>query len=148
LAREQERAEQARAAAAGPSPQEELDQLSRQRWAAVQHTLGRRRQRVEQAEAKRHCPGRRGRLSAIRVFVCKSVLYGAFVWARRALAHQKRRFPARADAAKRDAAGKQTAAAAAALGSELELELNKTFGEVGGSPPGSPLAAGGGNAPT
>jgi predicted glutamine amidotransferase len=38
----------------------------------------------------------RGRLSAISVFLCKSVLYGAFVWARRALKHQKRRFPARA----------------------------------------------------
>jgi hypothetical protein len=43
------------------------------------------------------CPGRqRGRLSAISVFLCKSFLYGAFVWARRALKHQKRRFPARA----------------------------------------------------
>ena len=37
-------------------------------------------------------PGRRGRLSALRVFLCKSVLYGAFVWARRVLNHQKRRF--------------------------------------------------------
>ena len=37
-----------------------------------------------------------GRLSAIRVFLCKSVLYGAFVWARRALNSRKRRFPARA----------------------------------------------------
>jgi hypothetical protein len=41
------------------------------------------------------CRGR-GRLSAISVFLCKSVLYGAFVWARGALKHQKRRFPARA----------------------------------------------------
>jgi hypothetical protein len=41
---------------------------------------------------------RPGRLSAIGIFVCKSVLYGAFVWARRALNVQKRRFPARADA--------------------------------------------------
>jgi hypothetical protein len=32
-----------------------------------------------------NCPGRRGRLSAPSVFLCKSVLYGAFVWARRAL---------------------------------------------------------------
>ena len=38
----------------------------------------------------------RGRLSALRVFLCKSVFYGAFVWARRALNSQKRRFPARA----------------------------------------------------
>jgi hypothetical protein len=37
-----------------------------------------------------------GRLSALRIFLCKSVLYGAFVWARRALKHQKRLFPARA----------------------------------------------------
>jgi hypothetical protein len=37
-----------------------------------------------------------GRLSALRVFLSKSILYGAFVWARRALNSQKRRFPARA----------------------------------------------------
>ena len=37
-----------------------------------------------------------GRLSALSVFLCKSVLYGAIVWARRALNSQKRRFPARA----------------------------------------------------
>jgi hypothetical protein len=41
-------------------------------------------------------PGRRGRLSAISVFLCKSVLYGAFVWARKVLKHQKHWFPARA----------------------------------------------------
>ena len=46
-----------------------------------------------------HCPGRRGHLSAISVFLCKSVLYGTFVWARRVLNNQKRRFPARAVAA-------------------------------------------------
>jgi hypothetical protein len=40
----------------------------------------------------RTCPGRR-RFSAIRVFLRKSVSYGAFVWARRARKHQKRRFP-------------------------------------------------------
>jgi cation diffusion facilitator family transporter len=39
----------------------------------------------------------RGRLGAISVSLCKSVVYGAFVWASRALKHQKRRFPARAD---------------------------------------------------
>ena len=39
-----------------------------------------------------------GRLSAISIFLCKSVLYGAFVWAHRVLNHQKRRFPARAGA--------------------------------------------------
>jgi carboxypeptidase Taq len=35
-------------------------------------------------------------LSALNVFLCKSIFYGAFVWARRALNIQKRRFPARA----------------------------------------------------
>ena len=43
-----------------------------------------------------NCPGRRGRLIALSVFLCKSVLYGAFVWVRQALKHQKLRFPARA----------------------------------------------------
>ena len=43
-----------------------------------------------------HCLGPPGRLSAISVFLCKSILYGAFVWARRALNSRKRRFPARA----------------------------------------------------
>jgi hypothetical protein len=38
---------------------------------------------------------RRGRLSGLSVFLCKSVC-GAFAWARRALNSQKRRFPARA----------------------------------------------------
>jgi hypothetical protein len=37
-----------------------------------------------------------GRLSALRVFLWKSILCGGFVWARRALKHRKRRFPARA----------------------------------------------------
>ena len=43
-----------------------------------------------------NCPGRPGRLSGLSVFHSKSVLYGAFVWARRALNDPKRRFPARA----------------------------------------------------
>jgi hypothetical protein len=38
-----------------------------------------------------------GRLSALSVFLLKSILYGAFVWAHRALNGPKRRFPARAD---------------------------------------------------
>jgi hypothetical protein len=37
-----------------------------------------------------------GRLSALSVFLCKSVLYGAFVGTCRPLNRQKRRFPARA----------------------------------------------------
>ena len=32
-----------------------------------------------------HCPGAPGRLSALSVFLCESVFYCAFVWARRAL---------------------------------------------------------------
>jgi hypothetical protein len=71
---------------------------------------------------------RPGRLSAISVFLCKSVLYGAFVWARRALNIQKRRFPARADKEHdkaersgllqaRDGDGASAAAAAAGDGS-------------------------------
>jgi hypothetical protein len=42
------------------------------------------------------CSGPPGRLSALSVFLCKSVFYGAFVWACRALNSRKRRFPARA----------------------------------------------------
>ena len=41
-------------------------------------------------------PGPPSLLSAISVFLWKSVLYGAFVWARRALIGLKWRFPARA----------------------------------------------------
>jgi hypothetical protein len=37
-----------------------------------------------------------GHLSALSIFLCKSVFYDAFVWARTALNSQKRRFPARA----------------------------------------------------
>ena len=37
-----------------------------------------------------------GRSSALSAFLCKSVLYGAFVWAREVRNSQKRRFPARA----------------------------------------------------
>ena len=37
-----------------------------------------------------------GRLSDLSVFHSRSVVYGAFVWVRRALNIQKRRFPARA----------------------------------------------------
>jgi hypothetical protein len=42
------------------------------------------------------CPGCRGRLSALSIFLCESVFYGTFVWARRALNSPKRRFLARA----------------------------------------------------
>jgi hypothetical protein len=36
------------------------------------------------------------------LFPCKSILYGAFVWARRALNGRKRRFPARDNTTSRD----------------------------------------------
>jgi hypothetical protein len=45
-------------------------------------------------DSDRFCSGPPGRLSALSVFRCKSVLYGAFVWAHRALNSPKRRFPA------------------------------------------------------
>jgi hypothetical protein len=52
--------------------------------------------RVRSSTAAQYCPGPPGRLSALSAFLCKSVFYGAFVWARRELNSQKRRFPARA----------------------------------------------------
>jgi hypothetical protein len=55
---------------------------------------GRGRHRL--TDTFRLCPGRRGRFSTLGVFPCKSVFYGAFVWARGALNRQKRRFLARA----------------------------------------------------
>jgi hypothetical protein len=44
-----------------------------------------------------YCPGPPGRIRHLSVFLCKSVFYGAFVWARRPLNSPKRWFPARAD---------------------------------------------------
>ena len=52
--------------------------------------------RLVRESVSRAGPGPPGWLSALIVFLCKSVFYGAFVWARRALNSQKRRFPARA----------------------------------------------------
>jgi hypothetical protein len=49
------------------------------------------------------CPRPPGRLSGLRVFLYKSVFYGVFVWARRALNGRKRRFLARAVGMVRDA---------------------------------------------
>jgi hypothetical protein len=57
----------------------------------VQRAPGARVQRRELS-----APSRLGRLSGLSVCLCKSVLYGDFAWARRALDSQKRRFPARA----------------------------------------------------
>ena len=51
-------------------------------------------------------PGPPGRLSARSVSLCKSVFYGAFVWARGALNSQNRRFPARADPGRRLGGGR------------------------------------------
>ena len=42
-----------------------------------------------------------GRLSALSIFLCESVLYGAFVWARRALKSPKLWFSARAGSERR-----------------------------------------------
>ena len=61
--------------------------------------------------SRRRCPRRRsssgpsssstvhahpGWLSGVSFFLCKSIVYGAFVWVRRALNGRERRFPARA----------------------------------------------------
>jgi hypothetical protein len=51
----------------------------------------------EEAEA-RFGPGPPGRLSVLSFFLCKPVLCGAFVWARRAFDSRKRRLPAPAAA--------------------------------------------------
>jgi hypothetical protein len=48
------------------------------------------------AASAHHCPGPPGRLSALSIFLCKPIFYGAFVWARRALNGLKWRFPAQA----------------------------------------------------
>ena len=45
---------------------------------------------------RRRGPGSPGRLNALSVFLCESVFYGAFIWARRVLKCPKRRFLARA----------------------------------------------------
>jgi predicted DsbA family dithiol-disulfide isomerase len=68
---------------------------------------------VAEALFEAYCPGRPGRLSALSVFLCKSVFYGAFVWSRRALNRPKRRFPARAVCAKQNIADEAVLAAAA-----------------------------------
>ena len=83
------------------------------------------------------CPGRRGRLSATSVFLCKSVLYGAFVWARRALKHKKLRFPARA--------GDHITQSLVAFGFVL-LDSTSGFGAVG-RPSGSILEPSGAGSP-
>ena len=56
-------------------------------------TPGGRRQKQNDLSS---CPGCPGHLSGLSVSHSKSVLYGTFVWARRVLNNQKRRFPARA----------------------------------------------------
>ena len=56
---------------------------------------GRQPVEVHRGESDEIGPGPPGRLSALTVFHSKSVLYGAFVWARRALNSPKRRFLAR-----------------------------------------------------
>jgi galactosylceramidase len=61
-----------------------------------------------------------GRLSALSVFLCKSILYGAFVSAHRALNGPKRRFLARAVGPLRRAGRRRRAAAAPAAEAERE----------------------------
>jgi WD40 repeat protein len=69
-----------------------------------------------------NCSGPPGRLNTLSVFLYKSVLYGVFVWAHRALNNQKRRFLARA--------GKR-------------VEGHNAFGSLAFSPDGRLLACGG-----
>jgi hypothetical protein len=75
-----------------------LDDYQEQRMGDI--TESRAALMKQQAEAlaakKQTVRAHPGRLSALRVSHSKSVLYGVFVWARRALTSQKRRFPARA----------------------------------------------------
>jgi hypothetical protein len=78
----------------------------------------------------RYCPGPPGRLSALSVFLCKSFFYGVFVWARRALNTQKRRFPARA------VPGGVSAQAARMLGSRREIERIGSCATSRGPSPG------------
>jgi hypothetical protein len=76
-------------------------------------------------------PGRPGRLSGLIVSHSKSVLYGAFVWARRVLNNQKWRFPARAGSGTLDRGELTTLAAE--LGLALSpAELNKAMEEMAG----------------
>jgi hypothetical protein len=87
----------------------------------------------------------RERPSALRVFRRKSVFYGAFVWARRALNMQKRRFSARAVVA----AILLPVRAGAALagggggggGAPPPRPPPPPPRPAGGAPPGTPLAA-------
>ena len=78
--------------------------------------LGARTARAQVIMIVTSARARRGRLSARSVFLYKSVLYGAFVLARRVLNGQKRRFPARADDRRRDGEGDR-----ASRGDEREL---------------------------
>ena len=69
-----------------------------------------------------------GRLSAISVFHSKSVLYGAFVWARRALNGRKRRFSARAGGRLHDARGRRQHAGTIHRAGPRIRELAPRFG--------------------
>jgi hypothetical protein len=67
--------------------------VSAEQWAASAHTPASRgllqfHIALEESDFF-HCPGRPGRLSGLRVFHSKSVLYGTFVWASRAFNNQK-----------------------------------------------------------
>jgi hypothetical protein len=75
-----------------------LSYLNAQRREAVSEDLpaAPTKSAIEMGESNETVRAVLGRLSALSVFLCKSILYGVFVWARRALKTLKRRFPARA----------------------------------------------------
>ena len=66
-------------------------------------TAQREQQMLAGMDARRkHGPGPARAFKRLSVFLCKSVLYGAFVWARRAPNRRKWRFPARAEMVERE----------------------------------------------
>jgi hypothetical protein len=96
--------------------------------AAKERGLAEREARKREAwKAKQlRCPGRPGRLSALSVSLYKSGLYGVFVWARRVLNSQKRRFPARAGEQAQRQVDERTAAAAEAVARAAAAEAAST----------------------
>ena len=74
-------------------------------------------------------PGPPGCLSALSVFLCKSVFYGAFVWARMALKHRKRRFPARAVLQKQASIIDQCVILAGGMAADLGVAVDDSLRE-------------------
>ena len=77
-------------------------------------------------------PGCARRLSALSLFHSKSVLYGAFAWARRVLNRQKRRFSARAVPAVDLSAAMDAINAQTGKPYEAPSSLKRRFQEAGG----------------